>query len=264
MALDIVDIALDYLTDAFGFEKLAAEVMRGEGYHDIKPLGGVGDLGQDAVQDRFYHREGRVRIVFQFTLQDYIAGKLRETVEKLEKNKIQFAELVIVTPVSLSSDRQFDLVKIAREEFDVTLQVYERKTLVNRLSDFSNGIFHRHFPDVDKQVQAAMGGRAAFQDTGGQLETAMLKVSIALVLGRKADPVRKSIFDLLILATLFGSPAQKMTLSDISSNVASGLGCKPFPESQVSATLKRLEAQELIIFKDGYFSLTDEAKLNHA
>ena len=76
MALDIVDIALDYLTDASGFEKLAAEVMRGEGYHDIKPLGGVGDLGQDAVQDRFYHRKGRVRIVFQFTLQDYIAGKL--------------------------------------------------------------------------------------------------------------------------------------------------------------------------------------------
>ena len=164
-----------------------------------------------------------------------------------------------MTPVSLSSERQYDLVKIAREEFDVTLQVYERKTIVNRLSDFSNGIFHRHFPDVDKQVQAAMAGRPAFQDAGGQLETAMLKVSIALVLGRKADPVRKSIFDLLILATLFGSPSQKMTLSDISANVASGLGCKPFPESQVSAALKRLEAQELTIFKDGYFSLAKNA-----
>ena len=98
MALDIVEIALNSMTDAFGFEKLAAEVMHGEGYHDIKLLGGVGDLGQDAVQDRFYYREGRVRIVFQFTLEDYIAGKLRDTAEKLERNRVEFSELVIVTP----------------------------------------------------------------------------------------------------------------------------------------------------------------------
>jgi len=104
MALDIVEIALDSMTDAFGFEKLAAEVMRDKAYHDIKPLGVGGDLGQDAVQDRFYHREGRVRTVFQFTLEDYIAGKLRETVKKLEQNKIQFAELVIVTSVRLSPE----------------------------------------------------------------------------------------------------------------------------------------------------------------
>ena len=39
----------------------------------------------------------------------------------------------------------------------------------------------------------------------------------------------------------------------------SGLGCKPFPEPQVSAALKRLEAQELITFKDGYYSLAKTA-----
>jgi hypothetical protein len=255
MPIDIVEIGLDSMTDDVGFEKLAAELMRGEGYYDIKPLGGVGDLGQDAVQDRFYHREGRVRIVFQFTLEDYIAGKLRKTVEKLEQNRIQFAELVIVTPVRLSSERHYDLTKIAREEFDVTLQVYDRKTLVNRLSDFSNGIFHRHFQDIDRQIQAARAGQPTFQNMGGQLETAMLKVSIALVLGRGVDPVRKLIFDHLILATLVGSPSQKMTLSDISTNVADGLGCKPFPESQVFAALRRLEGQELITFKGDHYSL---------
>jgi hypothetical protein len=255
MAFDIVEIALSSMTDAVGFEKLAAEVMLGEGYYDIKPLGGVSDLGQDAVQDRFYHRKGRVRIVFQFTLEDYIAGKLRKTAEKLEQNRIQFEELVIVTPVSLSSERQNDLKKIAREEFDLTLQVYGRKTLVNRMSDFSNGIFYRHFPDIDKQIQAARASRPAFQDMGQQLETAMLKVSIALVLGRRVDPVRKSIFDHLILATLVGSPSQKMTLSDISTSLAGGLGCKPFLESQVSGALQRLEAQELITSKGGHYSL---------
>jgi hypothetical protein len=65
MNLDIVEIGLNYITDDFAFEKLASEVMREEGYHDIRPLGGVSDQGQDAFQDRFYQREGRTRTVFQ-------------------------------------------------------------------------------------------------------------------------------------------------------------------------------------------------------
>ena len=50
MGFDIVEIALDYMTDAVRFEKLAAEVMRREGYHDIKPLGGVADPGRIRVK----------------------------------------------------------------------------------------------------------------------------------------------------------------------------------------------------------------------
>jgi hypothetical protein len=259
MAFDIVEIALDYMTDAVGFEKLAAEVMRGEGYHNIKSLGGVADFGQDAVQDRFYERKGRVRIVFQFTLEDYIAGKLRKTVDRLQQKKIEFAELVIVTPASLSSERQYDLKKIARQEFDVSLELYERKTLVNRLSDFSNGIFFRHFPDIDKQIQVLKAGRPIFQDIGGQLDVAMLKVSIALVFGRGTDRVRRSIFDHLILATLVGSPSKKMALSDISNNLAEELGCKPFPEPQISAALHRLKTQDMVTFENGHYTLTKNA-----
>jgi len=137
MGIDIVEIALDSITDGFAFEQLASEVMRDEGYHDIKPLGGVGDLGEDATQDRIYHREGRIHTVFQYTLQDYIAGKIRDTVEKLTKHEVEFSELVIVTPVRLSPERQRDLKKTGREEFDLSIEIYERKTLANRLSTAS-------------------------------------------------------------------------------------------------------------------------------
>ncbi|HEX7621274.1 MAG TPA: hypothetical protein VF359_08755 [Anaerolineales bacterium] len=58
MSLDLVEIGLNYLTDSSTFEKLASEVMREEGYHDIKPLGGVYDQGQDAFQDKFYYSKG--------------------------------------------------------------------------------------------------------------------------------------------------------------------------------------------------------------
>ena len=53
---------------------LRAEVMRGEGYHDIKPLGGVADFGQDAVQDRFYRRKGRVGSSFNLLLRTISLG----------------------------------------------------------------------------------------------------------------------------------------------------------------------------------------------
>ena len=178
MNLDIVEIGLNCMTDGFAFETLASEVMREEGYHDIRPLGGVGDQGQDALQDRFYEREGRTRTVFQYTLEDYVEGKLRDTITKLGENEIEYSTLVIVTPARLSSERQRKLKKLAREDYDISLDIYERKTLVNRLSDFSNGVFRRHFPSIEHQVAALMTSQPVFRDADGRLETAMLKVSV--------------------------------------------------------------------------------------
>lgn len=85
MSVDIVEIALDKITDHRQFEKLASEIMRDEGYPNIKPLGGVADSGQDAVQESFFLSEGRNRVVFQYTLQECLVGKIDETVNKLNK-----------------------------------------------------------------------------------------------------------------------------------------------------------------------------------
>jgi hypothetical protein len=54
MSVDIVEIALDNMTGHQQFEKLASEVMRDEGYPNIKPLGGVADAGKDAVQESYF------------------------------------------------------------------------------------------------------------------------------------------------------------------------------------------------------------------
>lgn len=260
MNLDIIEIGLSSMTDGFAFEKSASEMMREEGYHDIKPLGGVGDHGQDAFQDNFYYREGRVWTVFQYTLENYIAGKLRDTVTKLGEHKVEFSELVIVTPSRLSAERQRHLKKLAREDFDFTLNIYERKTLVNRLSDFSNGIFHRHFPDIEKQIETMKASRPVFEDSAGELETAMLKVSIAFVFEKGTDAIRKSIFDRLVLACLICTDAPDLTLLDISHNLAQGLKCEPFQDQQIGAALHRLEAQGLVTTTKGRYCLTDTAR----
>ena len=81
MGLDIVELALDYLTDFVEFEKIASEIMRDEGYTNIKPLGGIADTGRDAICESFHISEGKKSItVFQYTLEDNVAGKIEAMV----------------------------------------------------------------------------------------------------------------------------------------------------------------------------------------
>src|SRR4030042_5862910 len=153
MSLDIVEIALDGLTDYQEFEKIASEIMRDEGYPAIKPLGGLADRGRDAIQESYFVSEGRNIAVFQYTLQQYLPGKIKDTIDKLSEANIEYNELVIVTPHSISTERQDQMKRDTRKEYNVNIDIYERKTIVNRLANFDNGIFHRHFPDIDRQVK---------------------------------------------------------------------------------------------------------------
>ncbi len=138
MSLDIVEIALDRLTDYQEFEKIASEIMRDEGYPNIKPLGGLADRGRDAIQESYSISEGQNIAVFQYTLQQYLPGKIKDTINKLNKANIKYNELVIVTPHSISTERQDQMKRDARREYNVNLNIYERKTIVNRLAKVDN------------------------------------------------------------------------------------------------------------------------------
>jgi len=68
----------------------------------------------------------------------------------------------------------------ARKNHGINLNIYERKTLVNRLADFNNGIFYRHFPDIEKQVKGLVVKNPFMQPEAGSLiESCMLRASIA-------------------------------------------------------------------------------------
>src|SRR6185437_855621 len=127
VSLDLIEIALSRLTDFAEFERLATEVMYLDGWHDIKPLGGVSDQGQDAISESFFQAELE-RTVFQYTLQEYLPGKVAETIEKLKTNGIAFSELVIVTRHEISSESQLKMKRDARSDHNVRLEIYERKT----------------------------------------------------------------------------------------------------------------------------------------
>lgn len=153
---DLVDLAIARFTDWARFERLAADIMGQEGYPDLEVLGGIHDEGQDASVERFYRSTGkRIRVVFQFSLQDDVARKTRSTFERLEKAGATFEKLVIVTTTPVSAEMRKKLALEARRDRDVELAIFERETIAQRLSD--PRLFARYFPDIDTQVEALRG-----------------------------------------------------------------------------------------------------------
>lgn len=245
--LDLIYIALDYLTDDQLFENLASEIMRDEGYPSIKPLGGLRDRGADAVQDRFYLHEGRARIIFQYTLQEYLHSKIDDTVRTLSDNGISYHELVLVTHRSINSERQRSLIETARKKHDVTLSIFERKTIANRLANRENSIFVRYFPDIETQLAALTTKRPLLSsDESGLLEISMLKSSIAFTFNKDAPRARKSIFDFLTLGLLLEKPSEYILVAKLRERYGITTGKEQPPEDKVRSSLNGLTERGFI------------------
>lgn len=260
MGLDIVEIALDYLTDFVEFEKIASEIMRDEGYTNIKPLGGVADKGRDAISESFHVSEGRSITVFQYTLEENIRGKVKDTVKKLNDYNIEFNELVIVVPHQLTTKRQDQMKRDIRREYDINLNIFERKTIVNRLADYDNGIFHRHFPDIEKQIIELKDKRPILTSSDAEaLETAMIRSSLAFSLNKESPRVRSTIFDSLTLSVLSTSIENDITISDFYKKFNESIGIELQP-SQVEASLRRLISGGMVNWQGEKVILTKFAK----
>jgi hypothetical protein len=258
VAIDLIDIALDRMTDFTEFERLASEIMYEEGWIDIKPLGGVADLGQDAVSERIYRPEGDIsRTVFQYTLQEYLPGKVDDTIEVLRKNHVEFTELIVVTRHAISSEAQMKMKRDARITYKVALDIYERKTLANRLAHLENGIYNRHFQNFIAQMEDVTRAASKSSIPEPALERALLQASLALTFLPGALRVRKSVFDYFVLALVLSEPQQCIKSADAVLRAASALKSdKSIPLEQIEAAFGRLEKMKLVKYSDGEASAT--------
>ena len=248
MSFDAIELALDRITDFIEFERLATELMYLDGWYDIKPLGGTADMGQDAVSERFFTQAASQRTVFQYTLQQYLPGKVTATIEKLRANDVHFFELIVVTPHSISSETQIKMQRSARSEHSVALNIFDRKTLLSRLADLDNGIFHRHFPNIKAQVADIVrsADRAAIPQKA--LERTLLQVSLALTFRPGALRVRKSLFDHFVLAVLLDTEGPSVQLDVLARHCAAALPPDAsLPAAQVHAAVTRLVKSGLLL-----------------
>jgi len=260
MGLDIVEIALDYLTDFVEFEKIASEIMRDEGYTNIKPLGGVADKGRDAVCESFHISGGKSITVFQYTLEENMPGKINDTIKKLNDHNIEFNELVLVMPHQITTQRQDQMKRDVRREYGINLNIFERKTLVNRLANYENGIFHRHFPDIEKQIQELKSKQPILTSSEAEaLETAMIRSSLAFSLNKESPRVRSTIFDSLTLSVISTSTENEIPVSDFYQKFKESVGIE-LPMSQVEASLRRLVSRGMVNWQGELIILTKFAK----
>ena len=248
MSLDAIELALDRMTDYTAFERLATELMYLEGWYDIKPLGGTADMGQDAVSERFFDQAASQRTVFQYTLQHYLPGKVKATIEKLRANNIAFFELIVVTPHSISSETQIKMRRAARSEHSIILNIFDRKTLISRLADLDNGIFHRHFPNIKAQVDDIVRSATRAAIPQRNLERTLLQVSLALTFRPGALRVRKSLFDHFVLAVLLDEEGPSVQLDVLARHCAEALPADvSLPAAQVQAAVARLVKSGLLL-----------------
>lgn len=264
MSLDLVEIALDCFTDYRNFEKIANEIMRDEGYPNIKPLGGTADKGRDAIcESYFISSEGKNISVFQYTLEDYLPGKINNTIERLNNAKVEFNELVIVTPHDISTERKDTMTREARKNYNVSLSIFDRKTLVNRLSNFDNGIFYRHFPDIQRQIHTITAKQPLLTDTDAKdLEIAMLRSSLTFTFNKEAPRVRNTIFDSLTLSVLINNTDDGILVNDFYQKFTTSIGIQ-LPTPQVEASLRRLASKGIVNVVNGegeLVTLTNSAK----
>ena len=248
MSFDAIELALDRMTDHTAFERLATELMYLEGWYDIKPLGGTADMGQDAVSERFFGQAASQRTVFQYTLQHYLPGKVTATIEKLRANNIAVFELIVVTPHSISSETQIKMQRAARSEHSISLNIFDRKTLLSRLADLDNGIFHRYFPNIKAQVDDIVRSATRAAIPQRNLERTLLQVSLALTFRPGALRVRKSLSDHFVLAVLLDEEGPSVQLDVLARHCAEALPADAsLPAAQVHAAVARLIKSDLLL-----------------
>lgn len=260
MGLDLVEIALDRLTDDQEFEKLATETLYEEGYYDIVPMPGGNDFGQDAIADKFYESISDTRTVFQYSLQGYSKGKIEKTIARLKEVGIKFTELVYVTNKMITGENQEKLKKAIRKDYRLPLTIFEKETFVSRLSNFSNGLFARHFPDIDKQIAALKANKPIIsEETGKGLELSLLKVSIAFTFNKAAAKTRKDIFEHLILSLIYDSKKEALTIDELKDIYKSSIGHSTYNEEQIKSALVKLKEDKQIEESDSLIKLSDKA-----
>jgi len=253
MAFDLVEIALDRFTDFSLFERIASEIMRIYGYSNITPLGGVFDEGQDAIDEKHYIGEGIQKTVFQYSLQEKVASKITDTLEKLKKKEIIYTKLIIVTNRIITTQQQLAFKKLAIKEYSKDIEFFDKNKLIPILADQSNNLMIRYFPNIKTQVDVYFSERKV--DISESKEKSFLKTCSVFYYSSESEFVKKEFLDRLIVEILANSTKPIKDIPTLVSIINNRITAKTIDDIQTSNSIARLKAS-------GAISVADEIKLS--
>lgn len=123
--------ALEDFTDDRAFEKLATILLSRTGMN-LRPLGGPGDRGRDAVAG-LYRSEGGEEVAIAISLEERWPAKVRADLARITGHGLKPASTVFVTNRRASPGKQTELQQWARTSHGIDLTVHDQRWLVARL-----------------------------------------------------------------------------------------------------------------------------------
>lgn len=256
--MDKIELALSRYTDYFKFEQLCIEVMSYYGFPRIKKIGGHKDDGVDAIESNSYCDETHEKRVFQFTMQKETKAKITDTEKKLERNGVEYDELIIVTSQAVNNID--GLMKSFRLKNQKSLQIFDLSAFVTVVGSHQD-LLQRYFPDLNSQIQKDFLNDDYFSDSGEDiLSISMIKSTLLFSLSPdlKTNQQRKSLFDKSVLSVI-SSVDDGFNPKEIMEVFHKKFG-KILVDSQVKAALERLTTKGLITINDEKYKASKNAK----
>ncbi|HML71119.1 MAG TPA: hypothetical protein PKA78_07100 [Macellibacteroides fermentans] len=244
----IINIALDNYTDFRKFEELATTILNDDGYNNIIAVGGIGDDGVDAEQNKYFN-DGTEKTIFQYSLDKSPKQKIINTIEKLQSSKIKFNNIVYVTTVLINNigDIKADIRKKYGNNFSI--EIIERTTIISRLQKNNDKLFKRYFPDIKVQLASLIESETYFNGTSkDSFQSSLLKCSLLFTFNPEAQSTRKDMFDKLILSVVVSY--KKVSISEIKLFLKKQYS-RDIPDDQIKSSIERLKKDKLVSENDG-------------
>src|SRR6266545_6800358 len=136
MSYDATRRGLEGLTDHVGFENLVTILLTRVGVN-VRPLGGPGDRGRDAVAG-LYRAEGGEPLAVTVSLERDWAGKVRADLRRIHEHGFRPETVIAVTNRAAGPRAQAAVQEQAKKQYGVDLTIHERRWLVTQLHQRDN------------------------------------------------------------------------------------------------------------------------------
>lgn len=122
---------VDALTDHRAFERLVTILLARTGLN-VRPLGGSGDLGRDAVVGLYHSKEGE-DLAITISLNAGWTAKIRSDLARIHSQGLTPSTVISVTNRAASPGSQIALQRKVKKANGVDLTIYDRRWLVTQM-----------------------------------------------------------------------------------------------------------------------------------
>ncbi|MCB1466021.1 MAG: hypothetical protein KDK08_02445, partial [Rhizobiaceae bacterium] len=224
------------------FEKVVYEVLVNDDYPRLRRLGGRGDDGLDAVEERYYVDPAQKKTIIQVTSQRAQTSKVSDTLRKLRNAGYECELLVMVFRHPVEASVRRDIIKMGPTA-GTALDVRDQDYLVAQLGKPHSTIFARYFGTTAQQVAALLERADPLTGDTDPLRHAMLASMGALVVGDRARLARTTLFDRTVLAAVAATGEEGATQDELIESVRSLMPEDPVDLQRLTAAVGRLKAE---------------------